>query len=262
MRALALGARFLAATFQVPDDVILRYTPMVAPTPRSVKDYLRRAAVDRILELHWTPTQGFSSDPRSWTTDEQPESFPNPSTYGEITTTGARQLFDHMELYGWSEAAATFMDLGSGTGKLVTQGALELQCLELAIGVELDPHRHSIGSANLKSLRSWRGEDVGAAAVVHLYCGDIFHADVSGATHIYISSLCFTKEMMFDLRTKLENEAFNLQWVATLQPFPESENPSCTFALTKIEYVEMSWTKPFGCPVLFYRLQSSDQRQP
>jgi hypothetical protein len=168
-----------------------------------------------------------------------------------------------MELYGWSEAA-TFMDLGSGTGKLVTQGALELQCLELAIGVELDQHRHSIGSTNLQRLKSWRGADVGSAAVVLLYCGDIMHANVSAATHVYISSLCFTKKMMFDLGMKLEKEALNLVWVATLQPFPKADsmdNASCAIALTKIEYVEMSWTKPFGCPVLFYRFQASDRKK-
>jgi hypothetical protein len=266
MRAIALGARLLAALFQVPDDVILRYMPMVAPLPKSFQESLQRAAVDGILASFWKETQGFHSDllVESSISKEKLGDLPSPSTYGEITTTGARQVFNYMELYGRSEATVTFMDLGSGTGKLVTHGSLELQCLELAVGIELDLHRHSIGMANLERLRKIN-KDYGSVVVAHLYCGDILDANVSTATHIYISSLCFTKKMMLDLVTKLQNEALNLECVATLQPFPQAEqidNSWRTFALSKTEYIEMSWTKPFGCPVLFYCLNTCDQKQP
>ena len=242
------------------------FRSMMAPFPRSFQEILHRAAVDEILASFWNESQGFPSDlPESLTTKELPGCLPSPSTYGEVTTTGARQIFDHMELYGRSKAA-TFMDLGSGMGKLVTHGSMELQCLELAVGIELDPHRHSTATSNLKNSRKRRKDaDFGSAAPVHLHRGDILDASVSTATHVYVSSLCFTKKMMQDLGTKLQNEAVNLKCVATLQPFPEAEQvhyPSRTLALTKTEYVEMSWTKPFGCPVFFYRLHTADRQQP
>jgi hypothetical protein len=95
-----------------------------------------------------------------------------PSTYGEITPLGARQLFGAMGLFDYnrnrcryrksqhsnSDAddadddggdSAHFYDLGSGTGKLVAQAVLELSSpmlgkttLKKATGIELSPSRH------------------------------------------------------------------------------------------------------------------------
>ena len=45
-----------------------------------------------------------------------------------------------------------------------------------------------------------------AAECVHFYEGDLFGIDISDATHIYTSSLCFTDEMMVDLASKLNIE--------------------------------------------------------
>jgi hypothetical protein len=262
MLMFALGARLAAAIFQVPDNVILPYTPMIAPIPRSMKEILRRAAVNGILVSFWNVNQGFHTDQESGKPKEQQDQ-PSPSTYGEITTTGARQLFEHMGLTR-SLHGSTFMDLGSGTGKLVTHACLELDCLERAVGIELDASRHAIGMDILK--RSRRHEQVDyekIESVVHLYCGDMFDLDVLEATHLYIASLCFTKEMMHALSTKLQKEAPKLQCVATLQPFPPAaseDSTSSTFALIQTEYIEMSWTKPFGCPVYFYRLENADEQ--
>jgi hypothetical protein len=86
-----------------------------------------------------------------------------PSTYGEITPLGARQLFGAMGLYDYNryrkgqhfdsdaddDDGAHFYDLGSGTGKLVAQAVLELSSpllgkttLKKATGIELSPSRH------------------------------------------------------------------------------------------------------------------------
>jgi hypothetical protein len=102
-----------------------------------------------------------------------------PSTYGEITPLGARQLFDAMGLLDYNKNininnrksqhsnphadtdtdtdtdtddgnGAHFYDLGSGTGKLVAQAVLELSSpllkgrtlLKKATGIELSPSRH------------------------------------------------------------------------------------------------------------------------
>ena len=88
-----------------------------------------------------------------------------PSTYGEITPLGARQLFGAMGLYDYNrnrnrkshhsdsdaddDGGAYFYDLGSGTGKLVAQAVFELSSpllgkttLKKATGIELSPSRH------------------------------------------------------------------------------------------------------------------------
>jgi SAM-dependent methyltransferase len=93
-----------------------------------------------------------------------------PSTYGEITPLGARQLFGAMGLYDYNrsryryrksqhsdsdaddaddDGGVHFYDLGSGTGKLVAQAVLELSSpllgkttLKKATGIELSPSRH------------------------------------------------------------------------------------------------------------------------
>lgn len=92
-----------------------------------------------------------------------------PSTYGEITPLGARQLFGAMGLYDYNrnrcrnrkrqhsdsdaddDDGAHFYDLGSGTGKLVAQAVFELSSpllgkttLKKATGIELSPSRHKV----------------------------------------------------------------------------------------------------------------------
>ena len=156
------------------------------------------------------------------------------------------------------------MDLGSGNGKLVMQGAMEVPSLDLAVGIELDPERHSTGAANLEEIKNGEKNLVDYLSKVRLICSDIFDADVSAATHVYISSLCFSEAMMIGLGKKLQNEGLKINVVATLKPFPLTEVLGFaprTLLLIKVEYVEMSWTRPFGCPVFFYRLQPSDGKQ-
>jgi hypothetical protein len=91
-----------------------------------------------------------------------------------------------------------------------------------------------------------------AAKGVQFCEGDLFALEISEATHVYASSLCFTNVMMAGLADKLQAEAPNLQCVATLQKFP----PDSLFDITypAMEFVEMSWTKARGegCPVYFY----------
>ena len=92
---------------------------------------------------------------------------------------------------------------------------------------------------------------------------DILNTDLHNATHIYIASLCFPPRLMKELETKIVKEcSCNSSHknhhvgdadgviVATLQRFPNdlrSRSP-------QVQYMEMSWTKPFGCPVYLYRI--------
>jgi hypothetical protein len=197
-----------------------------------------------------------------------------PSTYGEITSLGARQLFHGMGMKATlrdfetqSSNDIVFYDLGSGAGRLTVQSYLELSRLVKAVGVELAPTRHSaavqawerlVASGEAKrvrrmGLRKNENKDDKGCAQLEIHQGDLFSLNISDATHIYASSLCFTDGMMAKLAAKLSSEAPKLQSVASLKHFP----PGTLFGIGTpySELVEMSWTKTQGqgCSVYFYK---------
>jgi len=110
--------------------------------------------------------------------------------------------------------------------------------------------------------------------------GDLFDVDLSTATHIYVASLCFPKNLMLQLEERLrqriasqqhqqqqhqQDQACNdndtggthtktgaytkLRWVATLQKFPNDLGGIQPI----IRFMEMSWTSPLGSAVYLYR---------
>jgi len=206
------------------------------------------------------------------------ETLYEPSTYGEVTPVGARQLFDEMGLREPPQrrrqdslqlsTTATFMDLGSGAGKLVIQAYLELRPrLKRAIGIELARSRHQ--SALLAKSRltekfpnllvdplgyfSLDGFTPISSTRIEFREGDLLQADLSSVTHVYVASLCFSAELMLQLEDKLwrhvgvTHNTSSLQCVATLQRFPGDR-----LGTPRVRYIEMSWTKPRGSPVYFY----------
>jgi hypothetical protein len=208
-------------------------------------------------------------------TNESIDIHPNPMTYGEVTLLGARQLLYYLGLgkhacqrkpqrdnqEGKSTAQdAIFVDLGMGKGKLVVQAFLEhATSLKSVIGIELDVTRYNeavqlrqnIPRHLLRSPSPDDNEEILSTDLL-LYQGDMFDLDLSHATHIYVASLCFTSDMMHRLGDKLfsanATTHHRLQTVATLQPFPDTAFRS----YDRMEYVEMTWTAPWGCPVYFY----------
>jgi len=202
----------------------------------------------------------------------------NPATYGEITELGVRQLIhymkmlsndDHNDIQKEKVSKLHFIDLGSGSGKLVVQAYLEIPHLIRVEGIELAPARHEIAlqawekvENEAKDIRGLlkdihRGDKLRLLdAKLNLLHGDLFQLDISTATHIYVASLCFTDEMMNLLSAKVIKEGTNLQCLATLKPFPNTfEDVSCF--KEEIRYVEMSWTAPRGQGgiVYFYKRQ-------
>jgi hypothetical protein len=207
---------------------------------------------------------------------------------------GARQLFHHMGLTSYAKShpnerpSYQFFDLGSGGGRLVIQSHLELPAVFKSVGIELFSSRHKIAAQTWDDLtqngdasrirtlaeKSWGIEenDKNIVSTVDLYEGDLFELDISQATHIYVSSLCFSEDMMKRLAAKIELEGISLQMVASLRPFPSSHNEikNDNEAIKKraslgsnpwIEYIEMSWTKARGdgCPVYFYSVKHADK---
>lgn len=289
-----LLARLASAILLIPTDVIeQQMLPMMAPLPKSWSEYHHRHWVDACMEECWeNANAGYevqaldewlvnggnwdamsSSDEKGNNEKSSPSSF-RPSTYGEITAVGARQLFYHMELIATTSRRTrstennkkdpvVFMDWGSGTGKLVGQAFLDnfylydetkTMVLDRCVGIELSPSRHEAAVAaksKLLELLVLLAADEPAAArmkvqrQLEFQQGDLFLEDTTDATHVYLSSLCFTPDMMQRLQDKLLADHDQLKWVASLRKFP-------SLAVTKVEYLEMSWSRPRGVAVYFY----------
>ena len=280
---------------------------MVAPFPRTMSEIQNRIEVEQLLNECWkNPDAGYEFQPTDeWIVNNQHEvgkpfdilindtldeayaieGQRRPSTYGEITTLGARQLFGAMGMMDFprENPPIHFFDLGSGTGKLVGQVVLELPSHSVkATGIELSPSRHESAVRSRDALMELAASS-GVPSFDHddndyyynrndqmhlpfsqnyddkfeLLQGDLFDADLSTATHIYVASLCFPHDLMVRLEDRLQEQREDrggsntsvLQWVATLQPFPNNFGG----IRPVVRFMEMSWTKPLGCAVYLYR---------
>ncbi len=290
-----------ASIMNVPPELFTT-PPMVDPVPPlSSFEVERRQKVDDILSKGWESMDGYELSEEEMKlfnkkmkvqeevgNDEDEPYESSPSTYGEITELGARQLFNYMNLYsdenddgdGSNSYAEplVFVDLGCGTGKLLIQAFMELPSLQKIIGVELAPSRCQIarnawnnlqteaknarmmhGRSDLSEPKGCNVEDV-VDIDLDIIQGDMFELDVSSVTHMYIASLCFTDDMMERLGEKLSREAKKLRCVASLKPFPESFHARLFQGQKgnehdngpKQRYIEMSWTQYRGAGSIVY----------
>lgn len=277
-----------AAILQVPVEV---YTtpPMMDPNPPSTQEERRiRHRIVSLLEKGWDPMDGFDIPSRDVEfvndTMNATRTDHNPSTYGEVTELGARQLFHYMGIaqelnqgksvknFNTRDSGVNFFDLGCGNGKLVIQAFMEVSSLKSSRGVELAPSRlriakqawhiikkeavtirQDLASFKNKQIKE-RSREKESVAQVSLDEGDLFLYDISDATHIYVASLCFTEDMMKGLGRKIIHEATSLSCIATLKRFPVEVEER--LGEPRQEFVEMSWTKARGQGgvVYFYQM--------
>lgn len=243
---LQWAVRALAALLSLPSDVLLQQTPMLEPLPLSFHEWHRRRTLDDLLDSVWLSDDGYrnalvsNGENDGGTTN----GVTHPSrTYGEITSVGARQLWSAMGILDRTDGnSVVFADLGSGTGRLCIQAALELDTCESIVGIEIDPDRHAI------ALRRWDTVRNVASTSPHrlmLYQGDLLKMDLSKVTHVYVSSLCFDDKMVYRLSELLRSTP-RIRVIASLRPLDLIGPPS-------VVYLQMSWTKPFGCRSYVYR---------
>ncbi|KAL7540126.1 hypothetical protein ACHAXR_010943 [Thalassiosira sp. AJA248-18] len=331
-----LAIRIAAAVLSVPPDVLapmVRLTllypillsskahhfasqhkvPMMAPPPRNALEFDLRNEVDGALSGRCSSADGSaplfaisreevnfvncnSGLPHAEEAFRSENDIPDASTYGEITSLGARQLFHHMGLTKNTANANMnskpnyqFFDLGSGGGRLVLQSHLELPSVFKSVGIELSPSRHNIAVQTWENLvesgdalrirklaeRSWGMKTDSDISTVKLHEGDLFELDISQATHLYLASLCFSEDMLERLVDKIAREGTSLQIVASLRVLPLLQDGKVQTDEAKIkhvslgsdpwmEFVEMSWTKARGdgCPVYFYSVKNiNDESQ-
>ena len=208
---------------------------------------------------HWRRSDGIVEEEEEEAVDlydlipgaSRPEVGQRPSAYGEVTYAGARGLFAAMGLQARGRPAS-FMDLGSGAGRLVAQAWLELPDLQRAIGVELAPTRHAA------AMRAWERLEAAPQTASRegspeFWLGSMLEADLSCATHVYVASLCMGDSLLDQLWSRLLTQAPTLEVVASLREFRTAKVPPDD----KVE-VEMTWTPKGGrgSPVFIYRMRT------
>ncbi|MEZ6183963.1 MAG: hypothetical protein R3F62_03015 [Planctomycetota bacterium] len=145
------------------------------------------------------------------------------AAYGELLPAGARATLGWLRLGPQDE----LLDLGSGSGNLVIQAALESE-VGRARGVELSRFRHRLARRRwATALRELPRERAHALRRrVRLEFGDLRRADVSRATVLYAGSTCFPDALLDGvaelalaapgLRLLLSTRALAPRWAARL----------------------------------------------
>ena len=139
----------IAASIMCVPSEVFTTPPMIDPNPPSnLIEYERRNRISELLANGWKATDGYQIPVEEIDgLDDLMGSEgvgQRPSTYGEITELGSRQLFHYMELGLNSENSANsggeeevFVDLGCGNGKLLLQAYMELPNVRRILGIEL-----------------------------------------------------------------------------------------------------------------------------
>ncbi|MGW8390384.1 histone methylation protein DOT1-like protein [Pseudoduganella sp. HUAS MS19] len=172
--------------------------------------------------------------------------------YGEFTQ---QELDNYFEaVMPWLPLRGHFIDLGSGLGKVVLSAAIALPGMRCT-GVELLGYRNEMAQLRLEQmLAAGAAEEPAVAASVadrvRLLHQDMFAADVSDASMVYIYSTCFAP-MMDRLAEKLARELPEGALVTTVT-FPL---PHPAFELVRqFAPPSVAWTTVF-----LYRRRSAPQ---
>ena len=188
-------------------------------------------------------------------------------TYGEVTPLGVRQLADEFFFNNVDvppdvpPTPIHFVDLGSGTGKLVLQMFLDNEIVSHSHGVELSRGRYATGERSLRNLIAWQeqaGEDDQifrslSGGKVTFENGDFLTDEIFKSlmptTHVYIASLCFDENLMVEVANLIQElqAVGNLKVVASLRKIPNLLDEN--WKLAKRE-VDMTWG---GSEVKFYK---------
>ncbi len=221
---------------------------------------------DSILSQYWSPEDGIGRH------DTDPQSIQ--LTYGEVTPLGVRQLAQEMGITNCDnrdhqangpdegekkvESDIVFYDLGSGVGRLVTQIYFDQpDRVTKAIGIELAEDRHRIGAMALEGIiaeEEYTAEnfylpyddddkDVDTSTFpIQLIHGNVLDVDLDPkTTHVYISSLCFRKNVLEELQKKLLRLP-NIRVVAALNRLDQiSKLGGEQWEEERDVFIQMSW---------------------
>ncbi len=134
--------------------------------------------------------------------------------YGELTPAGVTQLIRATRL----TPDDVFVDLGSGTGKIVLQIAMQVPGVR-CLGVELDSERHDAAAA---LLRAALAEGLVAKGQVRLRHASMLEAKLPGATVLFANSTCFPLPLLARLAVRVASLKPPLTFVS-LQALPKRQ---------------------------------------
>ena len=233
---------------------------------------------DYIINRYWSPEDGVErelSEPGA-DVDNQLDSQSQHLTYGEVTPLGVRQLAYEMGITDCAKESSdteysstsdnrdvVFYDMGSGVGRLVTQMYIDQpDRVARAVGIELAEERHRIGSLALEGIlleeqyllenlysppegdmysTDTRTKSVSEAFPIQLIHGDVLDETIDPATtHVYISSLCFPKNVLLALQEKLLRLP-NIRVIAALNRLDRIHELDQEQWEERDTFIQMSW---------------------
>jgi precorrin-6B methylase 2 len=184
-------------------------------------------SVAKLLEQTYTGVNGYAIPKQEQTL----VNIKGSSVYGEITHIGMKSLLKHLNL----TSQDTFCDLGSGTGRVCLQAALESPVGSVK-GVELSRTRHTTAMTSLNKIKShsnYRNN-------VQFIQQDMTTTNLSDVSVIYMNSVCYNGESMSKLHTMFGNlgQLPRLRLIATFQNF---NGPPVGFKWLKDLQVKCTW---------------------
>lgn len=234
--------------------------------------------IDLILDRYWSSDRSEAYSPEEDTSYQQKqETDKTHLTYGEVSNLGVRKLMIEMLFISSPDvinnSPIVFYDAGSGLGKLITQIYLDWSffinmgiSIQKIVGIEIMTIRHE------NAVRSWKrllaDEEVRTLPkdnqlpqdIVEFRNENILESDLSDATHLFLSSLCFPLDVMEELQFNILSKSPKIQVVAALTSLPILQKEG-GFSLKKELEVSMTW----GYAIIrFYvppSLSSSEEQQ-
>mmetsp|Transcript_36685 Transcript_36685/g.110152 ORF Transcript_36685/g.110152 Transcript_36685/m.110152 type:complete len:260 (-) Transcript_36685:4-783(-) len=227
-----------AILFQDPRSCNVTLVVDIPPPLRSGESLKDRKDAEYILDFYWKGKDIY--------TEENGREY----TYGEVTSMGVRQLASEMGLDGGE--GIVFYDAGSGVGRLVVQLFLEYDIHKL-IGVELSKQRHDIAVESWERVQRSISASYQGSERVEFLNQDILETSFNDTTHIFLSSLCFPKDVIEAIQIKLMKYAKNgsLRIVAALSDLNLLENSEDQRWEKREKDIRMTWG---GAMVRIYRL--------
>ncbi len=203
---------------------------MVTTKTRKINRNRRNFTYKQIRKIY-EPLSGFSVN-----TDGYDPKFH--LTYGEITCDGSVELaniFTKLRpINNYSPEQRVFYDLGSGIGKNVVLLASLVPYLN-AKGIELVKDRHDTAMSVYNNLT-----DKSLKKRIEFINGSFLDKQLGDAAWIFISNLCFSKEVQIELAEKLSKELRPQTLIACSQEF---EFPEGLFTRLDKYTLPMSWNE-------------------
>jgi uncharacterized UPF0160 family protein len=106
------------------------------------------------------------------------------ATYGYIKYDSLKDILNYLKV----DESDVFYDLGSGSGRVVVQTALDSKAKK-CIGIELSKTRHDTSIDTTKDVKKLTNK-------IQFRNENILTADISDATIIYMCSTCFSPELL------------------------------------------------------------------